>query len=285
MQTNLLRLIKSFERLPSPMAWALLLAATALVCLIDYEIGYEASLAPLYLIPVILPSWTMGLRAGLVLAFVQSTALMGSNLLAGETYSASWIPVWNILVRGSAYSIVAYFVASLRAQLDEVQRLATTDSLTGALTRKAFFHAVEKETERASRTGKPFSIAYVDVDDFKKINDGFGHGTGDELLSAFVSTCTRHLRSSDCVGRMGGDEFALLLPETDEATCVETLARLLSIWNAASGNGHRMTVSIGALTCLRTHSDIEEIVLLADKLMYDVKRAGKGSMRHAVHGR
>lgn len=284
MQTFPPRLIRSLDRLPRPLAWTLVFAAIAVVCWAEYEIGYEASLAPLYLIPVILPSWTMGLRAGIVLAFVESTALTASSLLAGRSYPAAWIPVWNVLIRGTAYSVVAYLVAALRAQLDEVQRLAGTDSLTGALNRKAFFQAVRKEMERATRTAKPFSIAYVDVDDFKKINDRFGHGTGDELLRAFVSSCARHLRSSDSIGRVGGDEFALLLPETDATTCIDILTRLVSLWNTTSWNGHRMTLSVGALTCLRPSHDIEQVVQLADKLMYEVKRAGKGSMRHVVHG-
>jgi diguanylate cyclase (GGDEF)-like protein len=283
MQTTLFRLIRWFERLPRERAWALLLTTTALIGLIDYEIGYEASLSPLYLIPILLASWTMGLRIGLLFAFVESTTLTGSNLLAGGPSLALWITVWNVLVRGAVYAVVAYSVASLRAQLDDTERLALTDSLTGALNRKAFLQAVGKEMERAARTNRPFSIAYIDIDDFKKLNDAFGHRTGDELLIEFVSTCNGHLRSSDSIGRMGGDEFALLLPETDEATCEDTLRRLLSLCHAASWNPHAMTFSIGALTCLRAPPDIDAVILLADRLMYEVKRTGKGSIRHAAY--
>jgi diguanylate cyclase (GGDEF)-like protein len=163
------------------------------------------------------------------------------------------------------------------------QHLALTDSLKGTLKRKAFLQAVGKEIERAARTNRPFSVAYIDIDDFKKLNDACGHRTGDELLIEFVSTCNGHLSSSDAIGRMGGDEFALLLPETDEGTCEDTLGRLLSVCNAASWNARAMTFSIGALTCLRPPADIDAVILRADSLMYQVKRAGKVGMHHALY--
>jgi diguanylate cyclase (GGDEF)-like protein len=283
MQSNLLGLIKRFERLPSRAAWVLLLVATVLTGAIDYEIGYEISLAPLYFILILLPAWTLGLRVGLVFAFVESTTLMVSNLLAGEVYSDAWIPVWNVLVRGTVYGVIAYFVALLRTQLDEVQRLAITDSLTGALNRKAFFQAVGKEMERATRSNQSFSIAYIDLDDFKSVNDLLGHSAGDELLKGFVAICRARLRSTDSIGRLGGDEFALLLPDTDEAACRDTLGRILSSSEIVSASGPRVTFSVGALTCLQVPADVEQVIFIADKLMYEVKRAGKGNLRQCTY--
>jgi diguanylate cyclase (GGDEF)-like protein len=98
-----------------------------------------------------------------------------------------------------------------------------------------------------------------------------------------VSACIAALRQSDTVARLGGDEFVILLPDTDKNKLSETLPRLLSVISAASWNRSRITFSVGALTCNQSPSSVEETIMLADKLMYKVKRAGKNSIQYSVY--
>ncbi len=275
-------LLNSFDKQPS---WSRRLFIAVMILLIgtvDYMTGYEASVASLYVIPVFLAAWTLGRAAGLIFALAASATIILTNWLAGQTYSETWVLLWNILVRGGTFAALAVLSTSLRGQMEHVHRLSLLDTLTSAWNRRAFYQAFAIELARVARNPAPISLAFIDLDDFKAINDRLGHSTGDEVLKAVANSCIHALRLQDTVARLGGDEFAILMPDTDEVS----LGALLDRLNGALKDGTRsitpVTFSIGAISFMETPASVNSALHLADELMYTVKSGGKG---HIMQGR
>jgi diguanylate cyclase (GGDEF)-like protein len=162
---------------------------------------------------------------------------------------------------------------------DIVQRQAITDELTGLVNRRRFISALEAEIERAASLGGPLSVILADLDDFKPINDRFGHHEGDRVLQAFSAVLLAHMRDVDVAGRLGGEEFAILLPETDlegAAAGAERLRRALSgsrlVRSAESGE--LVTASFGVAELAPGQSG-DELLRTADAALYRAKAQGK----------
>ena len=137
--------------------------------------------------------------------------------------------------------------------------------------------------ERSERYKHPFTIAYIDIDGFKAVNDQFGHSVGDKLLRAVVHCSKRHLRKTDTIARLGGDEFVFLLPETDQNTARMVALKLQkNLLDEMLRNHWSVTFSIGVLTCLKPLSTSDELINRADALMYSVKKNGKNAIAYAV---
>jgi diguanylate cyclase (GGDEF)-like protein len=183
-------------------------------------------------------------------------------------------------------SIISLLFAEVHELLKNESHLSHTDSLTGILNRRALMEAASVELDRLARTGRPFTLLYMDLDDFKSINDTAGHEAGDSLLTKFAVTLKLQLRGIDIVARMGGDEFIVILPETDDQAAGKVAPRLQSLLREEMQKHHwSMTVSIGALTCLSAPSNVDEMFRLADQLMYSAKKTGKNTICYQVYAR
>ncbi|HLM56720.1 MAG TPA: GGDEF domain-containing protein, partial [Pyrinomonadaceae bacterium] len=148
--------------------------------------------------------------------------------------------------------------------------------------KRHFVELAEAELGRARRHGHPFSVAYMDVDDFKLVNDHLGHSAGDRLLKSVAETIRRDVRSIDVVARLGGDEFAVLMPETDGRAARAAVERLRDrLAFAARQQGWPVTFSIGVATWDEPPPSVDEVLRRADELMYAAKRGGKNSVRHS----
>jgi len=172
---------------------------------------------------------------------------------------------------------------------DLVQRQANTDDLTGLVNRRRFLEALEREVEQAARLGGDLAIVLLDLDDFKGINDRFGHHSGDRVLEALGVALRNHIRNIDLAARLGGEEFALLLPEVSSSDAVlvaERVCRSLSerpiVW--VEGNALSSTASVGVANYLPGDSG-EDLLRLADAALYRAKGEGKNRVRVARHGR
>ncbi len=165
-------------------------------------------------------------------------------------------------------------ITARRQAAEQLLTLATTDGLTGAFNRRHFLELAEAELARAVRHGHPTSIAMFDLDHFKAINDRFGHGVGDSVLTTVSALVRERLRVSDVFGRVGGEEFALLLPETDTDAAHSTLERLRAVIEVHPVASRAVTVSIG-LASLRPGDSLAELLKRADAALYTAKSAGR----------
>jgi len=166
---------------------------------------------------------------------------------------------------------------------EEAKHLATHDSLTGLYTRHHFFELAAHEYERARRYQRPLSIIYLDLDGLKQINDEYGHQCGDRALQVLAKICQTALRQVDLIGRYGGDEFVILLPETNLIKAVAAAQRLRDHANQAVVQDHqgpiRISVSLGVATLEDDIEDLEQMVDRADQAQYQAKEAGKNQVR------
>ena len=171
----------------------------------------------------------------------------------------------------------------LKQALNHEMELARIDPLTGAANRRHFYDLLQREIERSRRHQDPFTIAYVDLDNFKAVNDQYGHTVGDELLCAVVEYAKSHLRKIDLVARLGGDEFAFLFVETGLKSAQTLIPRIQhDLLVKMQANGWPVTFSIGVLTCIATLHTTDEIIKMADDLMYSAKRKSKNTIKYFV---
>lgn len=259
-------------------------AGTALVVLvggIDYATGPDISLVVLYLFPVFLVTWFAGTGIGMVISVLSGIAWFTADVLTAASYAHPSVPYLNFCTKLGFFLIVNATVSSLRTSLDRERELARTDYVTAVANSRYFSEIASQEIRRAGRYLHPFTVAYLDIDDFKQVNDAWGHSTGDSLLVQVASTLRENIRSTDTVARLGGDEFALLLPETGyEASDVVVRKVRESMLAAMRAQHWPVTFSIGVVTFLTPPANVDEMIKVADKFMYEVKHAGKNSIVH-----
>lgn len=167
-------------------------------------------------------------------------------------------------------------IAELESELAAAREAACTDPLTGALNRRGFDNASRRELSRARRNGAPLAIVHVDLDDFKLLNDTFGHQVGDLVLRQLVSVLQKSMRPSDVLCRFGGEEFVLMLPETSLPAATKVVSRFLREFSAqiVPGAGRAMTFSAGVVAP-RCDESLDEAIQRADAATYAAKHAGK----------
>jgi len=167
-------------------------------------------------------------------------------------------------------------VAELEAALSEARAAAFTDALTGALNRRGFDEAYQREVARAGRSGRHLTLALIDLDDFKRLNDTLGHQAGDDALVHLVATLRKALRPSDVLCRFGGEEFVLMLPETTLAQAAAVISRFQRQFAATALPGWPTVLTFSAGVVVRAPSEtLEETLARADAATYAAKRAGK----------
>lgn len=255
----------------------------AVIGVIDYNLGPEISTSLLYIFPVSLVAWFGGRHLGLGYALLASLIWGVTDIGSGMHYSHLSIAIWNSLMRLIIFALIAGLMARLRQTLKAETMAADSDPATGLLNRRGFNDALKIEFSRSARSGRLFSLAYIDVDHFKQVNDQQGHKAGDQLLAAIAQELSLGVRITDRVARLGGDEFAILLPETDPDDArapIENCRTRLSTRVAAGG--WPVTFSIGVITFSRLPEGADQAISRADALMYEVKKSGKNRVSYRV---
>jgi len=255
-----------------------------MVGIIDYLTGSEFSMSFFYLIPVTMVAWVLGRNTGLAFSVFGAITWLTSDLLSGNQYSNPAIGVWNTLIRYGFFSVVTILLAELRHVLEEERILANTDPLTGALNRRSFNESAEKRMIVAEVNRRPYTMVYIDLDNFKAVNDILGHATGDLVLKTVVDMIQKEIRNTDFLARLGGDEFAILLTDIDQEHAKTIVQRLQStLLGKMDANDWGITFSIGVLTILSMPESADKLVSLTDALMYEVKAKGKNAVQYSTY--
>jgi diguanylate cyclase (GGDEF)-like protein len=254
------------------------LLLVALVGIVDSLADYQVSFLLLYLIPVVIATWYASKEVGITVALAASLVALWADIGTWPFARHYLVVLWSVITRFGAFLLVATLVDMLRVRLELEQQLARVDALTGSLNRHAFMEQLQYNLDLAAREGLPFTLAYIDVDDFKAINDTHGHHGGDRVLRVIASTLKEFSRRTDLVARLGGDEFAVLFPNTDQEGAKKFIAKAKNSFDAAFRNTRPMvTCSTGVVTFLSAPASAADAIKAADLLMYEVKKSGKNA--------
>lgn len=260
------------------------LIGIGLVASADYLTGYDRAFGFFYLLPVGFVAWFVGEWAGIAISCIGALAWHLANLRDDAVSSSSIVLYWNSATRLGFFLVVALLLSKLKNALERESALSRTDFLTSALNSRAFSEISKAEILRARRHGHPFTVIYIDLDNFKVVNDTLGHSVGDALLRHVVNTLKGTVRATDSIARLGGDEFAVLLPETDGDSAKVLVSKLREhLLDAMQNQGWPVTFSVGVLTCVSPPANVDEMIRLADVLMYEAKKTGKNAIRYSTY--
>ena len=214
----------------------------------------------------------------------------GSHLMAlrsdGSQFPAA-VSILSLENEGSPLMVAVMRDITERIQfLEEQTRLANIDSLTSALNRRAFFKRAETLHTLCTRNRVCYAVLLLDLDQFKTVNDNFGHAVGDGVLQSFSNLCRTTLREKDLFARWGGEEFVALLPETDITSAIAIAERIRvrtekHVFELPEGHALQQTVSVGATTRMFPHASVDDVIARADRALYSAKAAGRNCVHSA----
>ena len=278
------RILRFLDRQKKITLWGFLVLFLLGLGLIDYLTGAQFSISLFSLLPISLASWSLGKRPGQLTALFAAIIMLMSNLLARDAASDQFVVLWNTTIRLAVFLIFATLLAEFRSLLKHQTELSRTDPLTSVLNRRAFYEAANTELKRIDRHQRPLTVVFLDLDNFKAVNDASGHLMGDRLLLRVAERIKLQLRATDTVARLGGDEYGVLLPETDEPTARTVIPRLqTALLEEMAQAEWPVTFSMGILTCNTAPPGIDEAIHLADQLMYKAKRTGKNCSEYGCY--
>ena len=278
----------NFFRMPA--RWKLALETTIMIAFITSVLWFTgragSPLVNAYLLVIIISSLALGkvatlLQTGAISLLYVWLAFTGLGLAAFApasliAYAGRLVPFW----------LVAYLCTMLADDMFFAQRrlreLAETDALTGLFNMRMFYSFARKEYAQSVRYARPLAVMMVDVDNLKRVNDLYGHDAGNRLIQLVADTLSMRVRDSDVLARYGGDEFALLLPNTDAAGAMQLASRIVSSLSpmtlAVAGERLRVTISVGVAAYPEHGTEVRELLGYADRAMYISKNSGKNKV-------
>ena len=250
---------------------------------IDHLTGYEISFSIFYLLPVAFVSWFDKRSHAVIVCILSAATWLWADITSGHIYAQPAIPVWNSIMRLGFFLMATFSLSAMKELLDKEQTFARNDFLTGVANSRAFNEIAKIEIDRSVRFSRPFTIAYIDIDNFKQVNDTLGHSQGDKLLQSVAKTIIANTRSIDIVSRLGGDEFAILFPESNEENAKTAINKVQKeLLSSVTNDKWPVTFSIGVVTCYKS-CNLDELIKEADNLMYTVKASGKNGIEYKIH--
>jgi len=218
-------------------------------------------------------------------ALLFSLVYLGLGLLAGFIGTLTSPPLGvsatntalQFTLSNLAYLMLLYIFAHLRRHYAQMHQMAHTDALTGLTNRRAMQNKLEAELDRARRYSRTFAVLLADLDHFKRVNDTYGHSVGDQVLREAGQRLSQHLRDSDSLARWGGEEFLVLVPETNLLQAQHLAQRLLESIRETPISGVHVTLSLG-VACYRQGDTVATILSRADEAMYRAKAAGRNQV-------
>ena len=249
--------------------------------ILDYLTGYEIDFSIFSLIPILIIVWFKPVQDAIIISIVSSVAWLTADITSGHYYSNVLILLWNMLMRFMFFIIIVILSDRVKKNFELEKKLARLDLLTGLNNTRSFMEQAAVEKIRSLRFKRPFTMAYIDIDNFKQLNDTFGHTEGDILLQDLGKIIKENIRTYDIAARLGGDEFIILFPETDKKQAQEAANKIKSgIEKILRKHLSSLTLSIGVVTVTNPTYPIDGIIKIADSLMYSVKNGSKNGIEY-----
>ena len=278
-------IVDYLSKLPQSVLISVASLMVLLVGILNHMAGPEISSTIFYLIPIVLVTWFTRRSIGFIFSILSALTWLIADLSSGTTHLNSDIPYWNGVARLSSFFILTFILSTLKNTLRQEKEYSRIDFLTGIRNRRYFIELVNMEINRTRRYERAFTVVCIDLDNFKTVNDCFGHSTGDILLRLVARTLQQNIRVTDTVARLGGDEFAILLPETGQDVAEVILQKVQNInLEIMRRHGWPVTLSIGVVTFTSPPSTVDETLRISDQLMYSAKNNGKNSIQYEVFG-
>jgi diguanylate cyclase (GGDEF)-like protein len=274
--------IEQFKKLPKVLTFAIGLGVVGLIGLLDTWVRIDLGFSLFYLAPIALVTWVVGRDAGTVMAAIAALTWLVAELNkdAADNFA---ITLWNAIVRLGIFWIVTTLLSSLRDAYELESRLARTDALTGITNWRSFQEMLTIEIQRAQRYPYPITLAYLDIDNFKQVNDQQGHNQGDRLLQGVAQKLSKGIRNTDVAARIGGDEFIVLMPHTNRDQAEQVLPRVhRNLLNFIDKHNFPVGFSIGVITFEYPSNTVDDMVSVADSVMYQAKQSGKNRIVYQV---
>ncbi len=242
----------------------------------------ELHITFLFLLPISFATWFLSPTVGWLFVVAATSVLLFFDI--GHPESARrGILLSNALMNLGIFSAVVFIFSEVRALYARERELSLNDPLTGLLNHRAFVDTVTTENRRLQRHPNSLTLAYIDLDNFKRVNDQHGHSAGDALLKSIAHMMTSTVRSTDFVARLGGDEFAILLPDTNSEAARSVMAKLRErLLQHLQEKKYAVTLSIGVVTFETMHDSPSAMIYMADETMYAVKQKGKNGVEYRV---
>jgi diguanylate cyclase (GGDEF)-like protein len=277
-------ILKSLEKINKTLLVFLGFLFIGIIGIFDFLSGTEFSLSVFYVFPISLIIWRTNQKIGYIASIASVAAWFLADLASGLSFSHPVILVWNLLIRFIFFGLITFLLSSLINSLNREKGMSRTDYLTSAANSRRFNEIVQMEIDRFRRYQHPFTIAYFDIDNFKSVNDLYGHNTGDLVLQTVACSVIKKTRKSDLVARLGGDEFAIFFPETDQENARILFAKVHNtLMDEMKQHNWSVTFSIGVLTCHVAPDTTDELVKIVDELMYSAKADGKNTVKYAIY--
>ena len=287
--TDVILWLSSFRTRSLSMRLVVALVLVVVVAVFDYLSGYYVSFSLFYLLPVLFVSLSLGMSEGLLAALLCACVWFYNEYLVQPEELSIGVLMWNTGIRLGFFSITAWLSSGLARALEHERDNARTDMLTGLANLQGFLEHSSDKLEECNNRELSVSLAYIDCDNFKIINDTLGHTAGNHLLALVGQTVREHCKSTDVPARMGGDEFVILMPDTNAQEAETCLRRLQSVLlDLMKTNKWPVTFSIGLITYKCPYRSLEQMVLEqliqeGDALMYQVKTQGKNNIMLKEH--
>lgn len=261
----------------------LVFLGVALLGLLSYALGPQLSSEAFFLIPILLAGWFAGRQAAVLTAILCAVGWTLADTFANPSAARALASVWNPAMKLALFLTVANLLPAAKSLLEREKEAERTDFLTGALNKKSFLELAQVEIERSRRYKHPFTLAYMDIDHLKFVNERFGHSAGDLLLQSTAKIIREKTRAMDVIARIGEDEFALLFPETQPDPAQVVTQRIQKgLYELVQKNEWPVTFSIGVVTFLVPPNSVEEMTRKADHLLFAAKNSGKNMVKHEI---
>lgn len=269
-------LYPKLEQLSTTGVYTIAFLLIVLIGWLDYSAGSEIAFSFLYLLPISFVTWYASLRGGYFVIAASLAVWLVTTRLTGEYYHSEWTRYFDLGSRLAVNLLIAFLLNELKLALQLEREMSRRDPLTGIFNSREFRAQLGQELQRADRLSYPISLMYIDLDNFKQVNDTRGHSAGDEQLKRIAQVIGGIIRKTDLFARLGGDEFALFLPNVDRASVKYVVNKVEeAVSREMTALASPVTLSIGVVTFHSPPLSVDDLLNKADALMYRAKTAGK----------